>query len=455
MNLSYTASYKQFLSSLKWNSVEATYGQILLTIHQITLFKTIDSCTFGLMSVIFSTLYLTIHLLDFGLDVSLSPFFNEITATKKTFKRFILVHIAPQIMALCLVAIVGYAIISAMPLYFTRLHTLSMPLYALLGALLISEGVKKIARTLLQLAFYTRLIAYTEIFFITSYISSFWLLYSIGIPVTLHLILAPMLLFSCISCFMLLLGVYVLYASLPAPESQNNTPINNVLIAKTRALNYINQVSKSFFSGNFLIPFFALHFGLQQASVFKIISIICRCISIILNHTFGYSSEAYFSHIKKMSAQTKSDSFALITQKLYHTLLAIGILFFINHKKMFLLLHEPNNAVNWHAVYLFLFISFSENLFLTYERFLITEHRSDFLLFSNLMSLILLYAALSFSGCYSESFLFILIMAVRLVNFAALTIFAFYQWNITPSYKVNYPFLSITVIISWLLSFLI
>jgi len=429
--------YKQYSKSLRWNTFESIFYQILLLCHQFALFFVTDRAIFGLIGTLFSITYLLVMITNFGLDVSLGAFFTQAIESKKHFKKIILFQLIPEY---CLLLIGGifllaiYPFISALNLPFKlNIETLS-----LLGLLIVFEGTKKTLRSILQLGFHSKKTAWIEVVTIMSYISMVWSTYFLGYAINLTLIFLPLLIVSFISSLALLVCIYEYYTQLPnSSPAPLPTSALQWRILKNRFFNFLNQASHSLFSSNFLVPFFALTFGLAHAGILKLTASIAHCISTIVQKIFGISGTILFAHLKGNPLEDRQQAFFTISNKLNQVLYGFVLFFAINYSIIVRAHILPETSTILTLAYLFLIIIFSENFFIAYEKFYITHEKAGQLFFFNLIIMSAIGLLLSQVHTFSHLSLMLAIIALRLVAFAGIIFFSFYQWRIKPSLSIQ------------------
>jgi len=443
-----TELYKRFSASVVWNSLESILYQALFLGHQLLLFKVTDHATYGLIGTVFSITYLLVTITNFGFDVSISPFFTIATQNKQNFKNFFFMQLIPEC---CILAII-FILIMCKHLFFTPWltlpHSIDNMFFLLIGFLIFFEGAKKTLRMILQLAWLNHQTAVVEIATIITYIGLVWTGYLMGHTINLYLVFIPMIIVSALSSLILFAFVYMYYQQLPDATSASTTLPLQWRILHSRFFNFLNQISHMVFSSNFLVPFFALFFGLGQAGFLKLMATIAHAISTIVQKIFGISSNIILSHLKHSSTQTKQDAFLMITNRLNQVLYGIIIFFIINYKTIMRASEIDNNGITWTIAYLFLIISLSENFFIAYEKFFITHEKSDYLCLFNLIVMSLLFYIMIHSHHFSAATLLFIIIAVRIVAFSTLSIFSFYQWRIRPSLGMQPTYLIGSLVIS-------
>jgi len=207
---------------------------------------------------IFSFLYLTLSCANMGFDDSLSPFWSIYTASKQHVKSRLIPQLVFQ--ALVLVLIAGF-VIAVIP---SQIGNFAVPKVSL-ATLVIIEGFKKTIRILLHLSFYNRLTTTAELALICVYVSTVWAWYALGNPITLTVLILPLVICSSISVITLLITLYRHYQQLPEDAATDHPKIGRIIA--NRFFNAISQAGHQLFSSNFLVPFFAIYAGLEQAAM--------------------------------------------------------------------------------------------------------------------------------------------------------------------------------------------
>lgn len=440
--------YKLFNRSIKWNTIEAIVYQTILTLHQILLFSAVDKLSYALIGTIFSLLYLSIVFLNFGLDKSLATFFLEYTKSKSNFKRFFMFQLFIQLALLITVGLIFILFKDSISYLFSsnfKCPVLENSSWLILSLLLLSESLKKTLRTFAQLAFLNKQTAIIETFAITLYFVTVWGYYLITSKINLLSILIPFVLESIISNFCLSVVVYKFYQKI------NNTELNNpsvLTIVSNRFYVYINQLSHMFFSGNFIIPFLAYIYSLEQISSLKLTNNITVFITVLMERIFGITSAALLTHVKNLNITDRRQAIGISTNKLFNMLYAIIIFLIINFK--FISSYKiVISDLNWMPIYLFLILIFFENFFITYEQYLIVEEKSYYLMIINSLSAILFYIVLDKTHL-SLSEVLITLITIRIISFLFLRLLCYVFLKIDLPYKIRPKYILFYTIISFL-----
>lgn len=444
--------YKHYSKSILWNTFESFFYQLLLLAHQFALFAVTDRATYGLIGTLFSTTYLLVMVTNFGLDVSMSAFFTQAIESKKHFRKIVLFQLIPEY---CLLITIGIIMLFLYPWIPAHSIPFNLGIYelALLGLLIIFEGSKKTLRSLLQLGFHSRKTALVEVATIMSYIAIVWTGYFMGYPINFMLVFLPLLVVSTLSSMILLIFIVHYYRTLPDSSS---APLPNRSlqwrIVRNRFFNFLNQTTHALFSSNFLVPFFAMAFGLTYAGILKLTASIAHCITSIVQKIFGISGTVLLAHLKESSLEDRQKAFFTISHRLNQVLYGFILFFAINHGVIVRARVLPETTTILTLAYLFLIIIFSENFFLAYEKFYITHEKANHLFFFNLIIMGLIGALLTQVHNFSHISLMLAIIGLRLVSFIAIILFSFHQWRIKPALKIQ-PYYFATSLIGSLLFF--
>jgi len=422
---------KKLSYSLKWISLESLIYHFLFLAHQVLLLKTCGYEKYGAIGALFSIIYLTVTITSIGLESSLSPFFKEMTKSKNLFKSFFIQQIIPTI----LLSIATFPVFIALKRIFSQ--EISYFFILTISLIILFESVKKTLRAILYLAFNAKVNMYIETISFAVYMVTIWLLYAQIKIISLNIIFIPMLFMSVMSCAFLFAYVYKFYAKLPSNSKFEIRGISKTRIFKCRIINFVNQFSHNMFSSNFLVPFFAMQFGLAQAGVFKILSHISYSITMLIRKIFGWTSDALLSQAKDLSMAEKQNIFSRINQKINHVLIGIIIFFTINISKILNFTNASKTMLNWPLISFFMIITLTENLFISYEKFYIAEEKNGLLLSINLLSMFFLFSAIHYSPNISQFLLLFYITTIRATSFLLLALISFYKWNIKPSIQIK------------------
>lgn len=430
---------KTFLYDFKLNVYGSITFELLKIAHELALFSTIPMSLYGLKGFLFSILYLSISLADFGFVSGLAPLIKSATQNKKTFSQFLFRSFAIQI-----------------PLFYAagffaaqfaqhKFGTINFPL-SIISLLIVTEGVRMFLRALLHTTFTTKPTIIAELSITSLYLLSVWtghLLFKL--PISLKLIFFPYATTSIIAVMVLLYLVFKFYKTL---ESSNQSVIkqpSTYSIFTTRITAYALTTPKKLFTGNFIIPLLSGFVGLEKLALIKYASYVAESAHSIIKATVGFSGNALLSALSQTKQHVKRIAFALISQKLAMLFYAL-ICFIIFSIPTLNKLWDNNTTSQLTIMYtlLFLILIMMDHLFLMYEQFYLMERQAHKLLLIRSLELILFYGALYYFTQTNSIFLLLSLIAVRSMSFITLAIHGFNNWGLIPSISISLRNLIIT-----------
>ncbi len=297
-----------FEQSIRWKTIESIgYHAILLT-HQTALFYVMPATTYGLVGLVFSSIYLLEPIITSGIDATIGPFFTEVTHSKVQLKHFLKIQLLPN----CFIFILLLLLLKPLSYYFSCMHTVvKFDIYILINiAFIIAlECIKKIAKTILHLALHFAHITVAELITIIVYVGIVWGTYWIGYPLTMQTLLIPLILVLFIEVSFFLIVLLQWYQQLPTTQDSYPSYSLHKRIIKVRLFAYINQLSSLIISGNFLVPLFAYTLGLEYAGMLKLVTSVIHNTTAIIKKITYTSSTMLFALAKNMSIHTKRNLF--------------------------------------------------------------------------------------------------------------------------------------------------
>jgi hypothetical protein len=366
---------KRVSGALLWNTFEAFLYQGVLLGHQLMLYFVADKALFGAQGALFASAYLLISIFNFSLDSAMTSCFLEITQSKKSFKVFLNRYFFPQIYLLLTgsIALIVTTSFSTLP---AQLSFFKDPFWSCIMLLFIaSEGTKKNVRALLHLAFKNKTTASIEVLNILSYVGIIWALYFSGISFSLPMLAVPFVVISLLTNTILLVKLYDYYQTLP-PANETIPNNFNKDFLQTRGFLYINELSRSLFSTNFLLPFFACFNGLLQAGTATLINAITHSVTFFIQKIFGPSGAALFANAKQLSFKNKQSAFAFLQQKTIVALSSLLLFCCINIQPFITFKIGSQSVYHWTLLYTFFLSHFLENIFVVYEKIVYSRRKS-------------------------------------------------------------------------------
>lgn len=438
--------YKKFIEALTWNSINIfAYKAILLT-HQIILFYFLPKATYGASGSIFASIYLAIGFTGFGFDYTLFTFFAHHTQSKQHFKNLIpqyIYRIASIIIVAAAIGIITIQYPQAKPIKFL-IESIPPTLLPYLLLIFVSESIKRSLETLAQLSFLNKEIAKIQISMIASYVVLFWGSYISIQQITLYSIFLPMLIISCGEIILLTTLLFKYYNSLPE-KAQTADSVPKHTMAKEQLYNYANQVTKSFFSPNFLMLVIAYNFGMAQAGSIRFFTNTITLFYMLLNRSIGIPSGALMSNITQQDFKKTKQAFLDITNIYIQFLYVLGIAILVNivpHLNM----HDVNNTTITYHVLFFISAGFVEYITLTYEKLYITQRSAQYLATINISSLILLMITLLAPLNIPQHFILMPICLIRICTAWLVGLYAYKRWAIRPSLAINLRTILISIL---------
>jgi len=442
----FTTSIKKFNHGFRWSLFGSLTYEILKTAHCFLLLKLLDAQVYGVVGSLFSIIYLSTYIADFGATNSCTPYLAVWTENKKNFKKLLWRYfLAPHIIILTTCSgIVTYFAVQ-------KFATITNPPYLfLIPGIIILEAIRSFLRMFLYTVFKNKIIVITEVTIFICYISAIWIAhFFFAIPLTYNLIFVPHFIDSLFSVVLLSLAVYKYYKTLPDTE-ENIKPSLWKRIATTRIFNYLLRLSRHMFTSNVFTPLFAIKFGLKAAGIFYFASTVANVLNAVIKLTFGYTGGALLATLKDSPQQEKVTAFNYLCQRLMMVVAPIVIFLTINHKALIALSSAPNIASTVIGLsLLYLIITFTEFFFLLYEQFYIIEEATGKLFLFKLFEFAVFYGVIA-TATSSIVTTLLSVIIIRLVSFSIIAINAFYLWKITPTFKTNIRYFIASVIFALL-----
>lgn len=449
-----TLLYTKFIRGLRWNALESILYHCIFLGHQILLFKTIDRQLYGLSSTLIAALYAVVMIANLGLDQTFGPLFSKAKQNKALFTAIVW----KQLLVQCALLSAGALLFLYGNIFFVSSKIgSSLTISLICCALILSEGIKKSLRTLLQLAFLNPVTTTVEVATIASYVLLVWGWYFLAGPITLLVLFVPFIITSILSVSTLLAFLYQFYKQVPSTGTILTTEKTALTqrIIKNRFYSALYSTGQQLFSSNILIPTIALHSGLVAAGIFNLIASFSYSLTSIFHKVGGFTTQALLAHIKEGDIHIKRETFAFIIREILHIIAAIIIFLIINYQKI-LSFNHSFIATDWLVpAYLYLGIILAEYLVIAYEKFYLNEERAEYLVLFYLATIITCSLVLFFSASLSATQLLASLLAIRIVSFVILAIISYRHWGIRPKGSISAWYLIATLIASTLFYFLV
>ena len=383
--LFFQAYKKSFLTAVKWNIFESIGYQFIFIAHQVGLFFYCDRLLYGKIGVLISCSYLSVTLLIAGLDGGLLPFFKNFISDKRSFYFLLFHYVGKQflfIIGITFLGITGIIIFDMFPSFTPEILFLT-------ALFIITESIKKLLKQILYLAFYNRYTAPIEVIQILVYSLSIWTVFWLTGSFSLKLFLVPFIVCSFFSNIAFGYLLFLYYQTLPLTTSLPPLPTQKLFLV-TRVAVLINQLCRSFFTTNFLVPLFSLHGTFKEAGVMTFVNYLTHAVTFLLNKICVPPSEAFFSRIKNFSNALHYKALSIVLSLFAGITFVLGLLIFFKGKSYALLLgYEGCTGLTWNLILLFLFIHLLENIFIIYEKFFLLRGKVEMLALGNLFTCVL------------------------------------------------------------------
>lgn len=424
---------KRFRSGFRCNIFGSLSYEILRITHQVLFLKTLSRTEYGLMGGLFSLVYLTIYFSDFSNSSSLPPFLQTFTQSKHNFKKLLPLYLLPQILLQSIAAIIA-------TIFYTNgiLNHHKSPFLFILPALIIMEGLRIFFRSLLHYMFKSKKVMVIELTISVCYYATIWAVFFATGKMTLNTIFVPYLLDTVIALLLFLRLTHKEYKQLPRTATQIPEGIHKRMF-KARCYNFVTQISKNFFTGNFLVTIFASQFGLQTAGILKLASNIADAAKALIKVTIGFSGNALLSQLKNKSLRVKLEAFQFLSNNLNNLIYFILIFITINYSRLI------NLKVDIHTVsqntflfsFMFLFIATAEYFFIVYEQFYILEEKAFKLMVFKLLEFALFYIFVITRQASQPIYILITVLIIQVIGFVIIATSAYREWKIKPQFKIS------------------
>lgn len=440
VSMNTTPLYQKISQTLSWNAGEAITYHLLLMLHQMCVFYVLTPSLFGVIGTAFSLLYLSVWLIDLGLESTLAPRFTHWSLSKSHARTFFLYNSIPNL--------VFFLITTTFLIW----HTAQTALVITIAIAVLCEYFRRITKGILLLLFDNRFIAIAEAVFMLTYLSLVWTCYLITHTLTIYTTIIPLIISSALSSFLCAQSLNRWYLTLPTTTDNVQQPSFSAIL-RIRLFPYINTVGMLFFSSNFLVPLFATQFGTSHAGLLKLATTLVHSITIVLQRTFGNTCRAVLAHLKSIDTQAQQDIFMTISTYLYQALYALMIFCFINHR----FVTRICGAADQHGIALlslFFVINFLDNFIITLEKLYEMNERTEILSIFNGISIIILLCIALTATSWSSPITLLIVIALTRISIVALTIgFTCIFYRIAPHKAVQPTFILSAIATSLLFLF--
>lgn len=432
----------KFSTGFRWSLSGSIIFEVSHILHNALLLTFLGTTFYGLFGSLFSITYLVINIVDLGFESSFAPFIQTISKNKKIFKKIFVLYLFPQIILLTLGSLVALA-------FYTSLfaHDAQKLPSIFFITLITLEGLRIFFRRFLHNIFFNKATVLVEQILAIAYYAAIWIPFAIfSQPLSIQLIFIPYLLNSLLAIITFTILTIKYYRTLPDACSEPPQAGLWRRIIKTRYYNYLINIETFLISGNFLVPFFATTFGLQQAGLFKLANIIAHSIKALVKSAIHFPGAALLASLKSKSLQDKKKAFYALSTKLNHIIIFVILFLAINYR-LLSNFYQTRQEI-WLYVFIFIGITLVHQLFVVYEQFYIIEELANKLFIIKSIEFILFYLLIIANKHITPLTTLAIVGLVQFICFAILATHAYARWKIKPYFKANLSFVAIATTLS-------
>jgi len=407
---------KKFNYGARWNAFESIFYKAILATHQTCLFYFASRLVYGFSSLLFAIIYLTVDLINLGLDHSVAQLSGNYLESRPNFKYYLVPQLIAQIFIL-------FLLLFTVATNYVQLNQKLLPdaaylhlnQWLLLAVIIMCESIHKSLRLFAQLLFLNKPASILASSLILIYVGLFWGMVLVGYPIDLYTIYLPLLIQSLIGItglLILIIPKFKLRLNHKKLSDYQTTKLNWIIIFYARAQNYLYHLSEILFSSNFLIYLFSAISGLITIGPIKLANYLAVFLKALLERTFGLTSLAIFAQNKNLIKEQKR-LFEFAQRKLNFTLVflftvfgACTLLTGILHQSSYLAL-------------LFFGFTLINNFLIIYEQLFLIYNKILFLFILNLVGIAGFLLFLNLNPQASIAQLIILLAIFRIATLLA------------------------------------
>jgi hypothetical protein len=434
----------KFKKSFRWNIFGSLFYESTKVLNQILLLKVMSPNSYGLMAATFSFIYFVMYLSELGGTQALPAFLKIFTKNKQNLKKyFIKFYLLPQI------AIYSISMIIAFYYYKNSfLNTQNKFLLLIIPVTILFEGTRSLLRRFLHNVFETKRTVTLETITMSLFLILIWLPYIITKQEISLLYIFSVFLATSITGVIFFILITIDYCK-KIPEKTDNPPQKIISrIIRARFFSYTTNVGKNFFSGNFLTPFFAATFGLQEAGLFNIANHLAESVKAITKSIIMFSGGGVFAQLKTSTIKVKKLAFKLISTNLNNIIFPVLIFITINNKFLFRINDNSAPISTTSMTLLFFIITSMELFFMAYEQFYVVEEKVEKLFLFKLFEMLMFYIVISSKILTNPILVLLSLLIIKILSFIILAVNAYTNWKLKPIFKVNTYLTGISFFIS-------
>lgn len=357
------ARYQQFKTSIAWYGIESTAYQCLYLIHHYFLFNTVPAAIYQQTTYTLALIYLTVDVINLGLDASLMPFYQYWSAGSANLKKFFLSQLPINIFVLTII----------ITFWYTHYATQSYTLCVLIILLMYVEPIRRSCKLIAQQNFYIRTVALIDFSSLLCYLLLTWgyVIRTYYEEITSAHIIAPLVISTIYATIGYLLCMGHWYVTIP--QQSTALPMPQKQILNNRVYSFLHHLTHMAFSSNAIIPFARHYIPEYNHAIFSFITQNIQSFVTIIYKTIAPSISALFAHIQNDSTEEKRLFFRKV-QFLIYGIVASFILFNIGYiHYLFTYAHVAHINIICYVI----MIHICHTILMLYEKWYNMQHRTE------------------------------------------------------------------------------
>ena len=327
-------------------TIESITYHALLAGNLSALYFYIPKMLYGKIGVLFSIIYLSVSLINAGLDDSLPPFFTESGFIKKKISFLFFPNFFLYIIFLS-------------ALFWIKPFSLTITELLIIGCIVATESLKKTAKIILQLYAHIQTTIVGELGMMCAYTALVWLgIFFTSSASVMHIFL-PLFICSLIELIFFVYKLKKQNRSFFHSTDSVSFPVYPFL--RMRLLLYLYAIGNTFTSTNIIIPIISTWYGFSHAAQAKWITSLVMNILFIIKRIADAFSLFFFPH-QKTSVKFAQNMQLIIYIPIF-ILCSASLLYIWNYK-----------IENMLVSTLCIVIPSLDVAFITYRRWLIQKH---------------------------------------------------------------------------------
>lgn len=434
---------KQFFLGVRWNIFGSFFYESLKLLHQILLVKYMNFENYGVLGGLFSFIFLSINIANLGAEQSISAFVLDFLESKKAFKRLLVLFISINVLSLFAASVLFNLFIPA-KLYDSLIFEYKIP-----QLLIFVEGLRIFFRSLLHSLNVHKYPVIVESLITTLYFSITWTFFFLGkTKVSTFFVLTLYLLCSICVVTLFIMRAFKLYEKLPSNNIDNNRHKNLLIrIFRARCYNYLINLSRNFFTGNFIVAILVSRFSLGDVGLFKFASYIADAIRGIAHAIINFSGGSFLGLLRNSDIESKRAGFKIINESLSNIIFFLALVLLTNMGLLYIF-QKAFISFSLFTAAIFLVLALLEQYTSVYTQFFTVEEHLLPLVFQKASELSLIFYILYICNHNTAITVLFSLLVVKFFSFATLATEAFYSWKLTPTILPSFRFLSFCVIIT-------